>query len=218
MTNRTRKDPIGSNVIKRTGDIIPGNLAIGNVQILAAGSISGVANQSLFIGGVPGTASVSLPKDNTPLFTTITSNITANGVLFPVQAPAASLPAYVEGGLVYDTTIHRLRCGTASAYAPVNTLNKVVLTPSANVSVDATLGTVFTDSPTQDQTLTISQLTALTICIVFTSDGASRVITFGAGFLSAGTLNLGAVAGKKFVVHFICDSVSFIETMRTGAL
>jgi hypothetical protein len=49
----------------------------------------------------------------------IRCSINPQGVFFPYQAPTASAPDYVEGGLYYDTTLHKLRIGGASAWETV---------------------------------------------------------------------------------------------------
>jgi hypothetical protein len=42
------------------------------------------------------------------------------GVFFPMQAPTASAPAYVLGGMYFDTTLKKLRIGGASAWETVS--------------------------------------------------------------------------------------------------
>ena len=41
------------------------------------------------------------------------------GVIFPIQAPTADAPAYVEGGMYYDSTLGKLRVGGASGWETV---------------------------------------------------------------------------------------------------
>ena len=45
--------------------------------------------------------------------------VNAAGVVFPVQAPTASAPAYVKGGVYFDTTLNKLRVGGATAWETV---------------------------------------------------------------------------------------------------
>jgi len=42
-----------------------------------------------------------------------------SGVVFPVQAPTSSAPAYVEGGMYYDVTLHKLMIGGATGWEEV---------------------------------------------------------------------------------------------------
>lgn len=45
--------------------------------------------------------------------------ISGTGVLFPLQAATASAPAYVKGGIYYDTTLSKLRIGGATVWETV---------------------------------------------------------------------------------------------------
>jgi hypothetical protein len=54
--------------------------------------------------------------------------------------------------------------------------------------------------------------------IVLTSGTSSFTLTFGSGFKTTGTLATGTVSAKVFVINFISDGVSFIETSRTTAM
>jgi hypothetical protein len=46
-------------------------------------------------------------------------NLTLGGVLFPVKATTALAPAYVKGGLYFDTTLNKMRIGGATAWETV---------------------------------------------------------------------------------------------------
>jgi hypothetical protein len=41
------------------------------------------------------------------------------GLVFPQQAPTASAPTYVKGGIYFDTTLNKLRVGGASGWETV---------------------------------------------------------------------------------------------------
>ena len=47
------------------------------------------------------------------------SSITASGVIKPQQTPTASAPAYVKGGIYFDTTLSKLRVGGATGWETV---------------------------------------------------------------------------------------------------
>lgn len=53
---------------------------------------------------------------------TALSQMAANGVFFPVQAPTASAPTYVEGGMYYDTTLHKMRIGGAAGWETITSV------------------------------------------------------------------------------------------------
>ena len=57
----------------------------------------------------------------------------------------------------------------------------------------------------------------MTVQIV-TSGTSSRTVTFGTGFKTTGTLATGTVSGKSFMVSFISDGGTWIETARTAAM
>ncbi len=48
--------------------------------------------------------------------------VQANGVLLPVQATTAGKPAYVKGGMYFDTTLKKLRIGGTSAWETVTSV------------------------------------------------------------------------------------------------
>lgn len=58
----------------------------------------------LYMGGNSATTSASVAK---------------GGVIYPVQAPTASAPTYVKGGIYFDTTLNKLRVGGATAWETV---------------------------------------------------------------------------------------------------
>jgi len=65
-------------------------------------------------------------------------------------------------------------------------------------------------------TLTASTGAALPldkITFVFSSDSTNRVVTFGTGFSSSGTLTV--TASKKATASFVYDGTSFVELSRT---
>jgi hypothetical protein len=68
---------------------------------------------SVHIGGT------SDPGDKNLL---VDGNATVNGVLFPSQAATASAPAYVLGGVYFDTTLNKLRVGGATGWETVTSI------------------------------------------------------------------------------------------------
>ena len=48
--------------------------------------------------------------------------INQNGVMIPFQAPTASAPTYVKGGIYFDTTLNKLRVGGATAWETITSL------------------------------------------------------------------------------------------------
>jgi hypothetical protein len=95
-----------------------------------------------------------------------------------------------------------------------------VITPGATPAVNTTLGSIFTDVPAQNQTLSATNLNnGDSINLVVTTSGTtSYTLTFGTGFLTTGTLATGTVSGKVFVVSFIVQNNLLTETGRTTAM
>lgn len=54
--------------------------------------------------------------------------------------------------------------------------------------------------------------------IILTSGTDSFTLTFGSGFKTTGTLATGTVSAKVFVINFVSDGTSLIETSRTTAM
>ena len=54
--------------------------------------------------------------------------------------------------------------------------------------------------------------------IILTSGTTSRVITFGTGFKSRGTLATGTANARVFVFHWVSDGVNLYEVSRTAAM
>jgi hypothetical protein len=54
--------------------------------------------------------------------TAITQKLHVNAVVMPVQAPTASAPAYVRGGMYFDTTLNKMRIGGATAWETVTSI------------------------------------------------------------------------------------------------
>ena len=96
----------------------------------------------------------------------------------------------------------------------------IALAASGGALLDATLGDVFSLTPTASETVDCTGgIAGAHVSIVLTTAGTSSfAITFGANFKSQGTLNTGSVGGAVFTVNFIGDSVNLNETSRTAAM
>lgn len=54
--------------------------------------------------------------------------------------------------------------------------------------------------------------------IILTSGTTSYTLTFGTGFKTTGTLATGTTSARRFIIEFISDGTSLIETSRTVAI
>jgi len=75
-----------------------------------------------------------------------------------------------------------------------------------------------TPNATATFTTTVAPAGATASIIIVTSGTTSYTITFGTGFLTTGTLATGTVTAKTFVVNFVSDGTTMIETSRTVAM
>lgn len=94
-----------------------------------------------------------------------------------------------------------------------------VLTAGATPAIDAAAATIYTLTPGEDETISVTGGTQgeLLRLIVTTSGTTSRTLTFGTGFKSTGTLATGTTSAKMFVVSWVHDGTQFVETGRTAA-
>ncbi len=75
-----------------------------------------------------------------------------------------------------------------------------------------------TPTATATFTTTVAPAGSRASVIILTSGTTSYTITFGTGFITTGTLATGTVTAKTFVIDFVSDGTSMIETGRTTAM
>ena len=96
-----------------------------------------------------------------------------------------------------------------------------VLTPGATISLDHSLGNIFTLSQTDGTGATINAVNVdngVELTLVVTTTGTTgETITFGTNFKSTSTLAVGTVSGKKFVLKFVGVGGTLLEVSRTAA-
>lgn len=169
-------------------------------------NIAQVANQQHWVFNV-GSQNIVLKNQDasSTAANRLANNTGADITLFPNDI------AFIQ----YDATVSRWRVGKYPS-AEIST----ALTPSAAVAVNASFGNVFTLTPGEDESITVSNMTlGQTLkLIVLTSGTTSRTLTFSTGFKTSGTLATGTVSGKYFVLQFFCDAAQCYEISRTAAL
>jgi hypothetical protein len=93
---------------------------------------------------------------------------------------------------------------------------------TGTVSLDPSLGNIFTTTPSGALTINASAIApgAEITVIINTSGTSSYNVTFGSNFKSQGVIATGVTTGKTFVVKFIGDSglYGLLETSRTAAM
>jgi hypothetical protein len=75
-----------------------------------------------------------------------------------------------------------------------------------------------TPTATATFTTTVAPAGSRASVIIVTSGTTSYTITFGSGFLTTGTLSTGTTTAKTFVIDFVSDGTTMIETGRTTAM
>ena len=98
--------------------------------------------------------------------------------------------------------------GIATTYVDMGT-NPTALSLTAEETVLATI------SASTTFTSTVPAAGARGTVIIFTSGTTSRTVTFGTGFKSQGTLSTGTTASRYWIVNFISNGTSWLETSRT---
>jgi hypothetical protein len=96
----------------------------------------------------------------------------------------------------------------------------VVISAGSAAKVDCDKGSIFTLTPTEAETLTVSGgKPGQEIYIkVLTSGTNSFNVTFSTGFLATAVLATGTVSAKTFVLHFVNVAGTFVEVARTAAM
>jgi lysophospholipase L1-like esterase len=117
---------LGSNVAGHVGAAMTGTLNATSgtsVGLNVAPTIAGSSTQgyTAIQANVTETTTGSGTKRLLDLQVNGTSKVSVrnDGVFMPVQAPTASAPSYVLGGMYFDTTLNKLRIGGASGWETV---------------------------------------------------------------------------------------------------
>ncbi len=127
-------------------------------------------------------------------------------MLLEGQPIGATTPASVKGTGLTSTGLVTSGVSDLGAVAPgalgFGAKEFVYVTPTAT-------GTFTTTVPPKGTRCSL---------VLTTSGTTSRTLTFGSGFVTAGTLATGTVAGKKFLLDFVSDGTALYESNRSGAL
>lgn len=184
--------------ITATGTVVlPTATSIGDVSYTELSVLNGVAStltstELNILDGVTATTAELNKLAGVPSTLTATELGYVDGVTSAIQTQLDAKQSRVyKGDYASDAT--------ALALATNDTAK---LTPSANRTYTSTV-------PTAGQRATV---------IILTSGTSSYTLTFGTGFKTTGTLATGTVDAKVFVISFVSDGTSLIETSRTTAM
>lgn len=141
-----------------------------------------------------------------------TIRATGTGYILPTGPPLKFIGNIMIGAATHAssdvTIIDDMSVDAWTVYANAQTALKLAdywvsqLTPT-------TTRTVTTNVPRAGERRTL---------IILTSGSTSYVITFGTGFKTTGTLTTGTTSARYFVLQFVSNGISLIETSRTIAI
>lgn len=212
-------------VIANAAGSVFSDIAIGGNNIIWGGSGTGISGILVQTNNASATANRILISDNV---------VRGNNAATTVGIKLNNLGA----GTIDKTTIaNNIVSNVATPVSLTGDTNTLiafpsgsrVLTYSATIATDASLGSLFTIAATNGTAFTISNPTnpvaggTITYDIKNSSGGAHGVITWGTAFLNggAGTVGTGAFAGiangKRRTISFYYDGTSWVETNRAAA-
>jgi hypothetical protein len=114
-------------------------------------------------------------------------SLCVNGVFFPLSSTTAAAPTYAEGAVYYDTTLHRPRFGTASAWVSCLMVGDAPTAHAASHAVDEA-DSVFPTAPVStkylacasDGTLSWDASSGTTAWNAITNPSGNLALTMGA--------------------------------------
>lgn len=91
---------------------------------------------------------------------------------------------------------------------------------SGTVSLDPTLGSVFSLTPTANVTLNAASVVSghQISLIVLSSGTTSYSVNFSNNFKTTGALSTGTTTAKNYVLNFVSDGTTYYERSRTVAM
>lgn len=221
------------------------NSTVSSRGALQSSTANGLTNVSVIPNGTSTTAAFTAYNASDPTNAASISfrvSSTQCALTAGTTGSGTALPLIFKTITTGTTTADRLTITTVTGHVLVNTptddtynqlqvngdtkTNRIVevvsaLTPSATISLDASLGSYFTLTPDQTATINLTGVKAgQSMSLAITTSGTSSfTLTFGTNFKTTGTLATGTVTAKVFVINFSCfDGVTYFETGRTAAM
>ena len=209
------------------------NLEIGLVGAILYAEANGTITRGNNLEYVPSASLITGPLMKVsagvnPISGLALDNATDTQIFRFIVIGTAAVSGTFSGGTINNTPIGQSTpslgafttlsaTGTVTAIAYYDSI--VALTPGASVTLNPTLGEMFTLVPAQSCTINASSVPAKhqRISINIQSSGTTPyVVTFGTNLKSSGTINTGTVSGLNFLINFDSNGVAFIEPNRTG--
>ena len=144
------------------------------------------------------------------------SSVSAQFALTNTNTHSHSKAAMDGGQINYNNLVNTPKLNSIATA----TIGTVTLGTTGAVTLNPSLGNIFTITPTANTQITPTSFPNGSIMVVrvLTSGTTSYTITFNTGFVANGTLATGTVTAKYFTVSFVCDGVYWIELSRTPAM
>lgn len=107
--------------VKKSGDTMTGDLNRDDIVVLTVeavvhGALKALAGKRMYLGG---DNALQMILGYSPAAPFPIPAISASFVLFPGSFTTAGAPAYVKGGIYFDTTLNKLRIGGAAGWETV---------------------------------------------------------------------------------------------------
>ena len=238
----------GSVNISGTGSRITGDCSTStliNRLAIQSSVANGVTAFSVLPNGTATTSAIRAYNASDPTNAANTNLTTSPGlssIIATANGSGTGLPLSFHTVSTGTTAVERMRICIGTGHVLINTptddtfnqlqvngdtkTNRIIevvsaLTPSATISLDASLGSYFILTP--DQTCQINATGAKagqSVSLAITTSGTSSfTLTFGTNFKTTGTLATGPLTAKVFVINFSCfDGITYVETGRTTAM
>jgi hypothetical protein len=216
------------------------SVSTSNVYDTVAPKVSPTLTGTLTTENVTATGTVSLPTTTTIGAVTYTELLTLDGIGSSVQtqldtkSPLAS-PTFTGTAVIPNITMSgSINNVSAAELNYVDGVTSAIQTQldakqsrvyKGDYAANATALALATNdtaklTPSADRTYTSTVPTAgqRATVIILTSGTSPYTLTFGTGFKTTGTLATGTADAKVFVISFVSDGTSLIETSRTAAM
>jgi hypothetical protein len=225
------------NAITETGVLTIAGVGTGTTAATAGIGLNAATTSTIVLGGAAQTGAIDIADPASTAVSTINigTNAQANVITIGSTSGAASLALKAGSGGVVVTgvltatspvfTTPALGVATGTSLVVTGALRSstaTVLASTGTVSVDPTLGQVFTINPASNTTVTYNAASApvgaVIHLVITTTSTTADVITFGTNFKSTGTLSTGTTSGKVFTITFVGDGTNMNEVARTTAM
>lgn len=203
------------------------NVEIGLVGAILWVEADGTINRGQNVEYVPSASLVTGPRvlasgGVNPVSGLALDNATDTQILRIIVIGTAAVSGTFSGGTINNTPVGQSTPNLGSFTTLTGTTLHdaiVALATTPAISLDPTLGGMFTLTPTQSCTINAASVPAnhQRIVVHLTTSGTSSfTVTFGTNMKSTGTLATGTVSGVTYTIGFEGNGTNFYEVTRTA--